>query len=64
MKIVSGVIDYLNEVRFELSKVTWPGREQTIKMTLLVIIISVIIGAFLGSLDFILTKIVAALLAR
>ncbi len=53
------VIGFLKEVREELSKVAWPTREQTIRYTILVISVAVAVGAFLGTLDFLLTKLTA-----
>lgn len=57
-------INFLKEVREELSKVVWPSREQTIRYTILVIIVSVVVGLFLGGLDYILTLFTAFLLNR
>lgn len=50
---------FLKEVKEELGKVTWPSREQTIRYTILVIIVAVAVGIFLGGLDYILTSITA-----
>lgn len=44
-------VNFLQEVIAELKKVTWPTREETIKLTLTVIIISLAVGAFIGGLD-------------
>lgn len=55
-------ISFLKEVREELAKVAWPSREQTIRYTILVIIIAVAVGAFLGGLDYILTLVTAYIL--
>ena len=49
------IISFLKEVKEELAKVAWPGREQTIRYTVLVIIVAVAVGIFLGGLDYILT---------
>jgi len=49
-------ITFLLEVKTELSKVIWPTREQAIKLTLIVIGTSIAVGAFIGGLDFLLTK--------
>jgi len=57
-------ISFLKEVREELSKVIWPGREQTIRYTVLVIIVAVAVGAFLGGLDYILTSATAFLIKQ
>lgn len=61
---VQGVINYLKEVRLELSKVVWPKREAVIKLTLTVIIISTLVGAYIGALDFSLTKVLELLVSR
>lgn len=42
---------FINEVISELKKVTWPTRNETVKLTAVVIAISVIVGAFIGGLD-------------
>ena len=55
------VITYLKEVRFELDKVIWPKRYDVIKLTLMVVIISVIAAVYLGGLDYIFTKMLAAI---
>mgnify|MGYP001563396215 CR=1 FL=1 len=46
-------LTFLQESKIELKKVTWPTREETIQSTVAVIIISGIVAAFLGGLDFI-----------
>lgn len=55
-------ISFLKEVREELNKVAWPTREQTLRYTVLVVIVSVAVGAFLGGLDYILTAVTAFIL--
>ncbi|HUD05087.1 MAG TPA: preprotein translocase subunit SecE [Patescibacteria group bacterium] len=55
---------FLKEVRDELGKVVWPTRDEIIRLTGVVILISVIVGIFLGTTDFILTKLVGLLIAR
>jgi len=42
---------FLKEVVSELKKVTWPTREETVKLTVVVIVISILVGAFIGGLD-------------
>lgn len=50
-------ISFLNEVKEELAKVTWPSREQTVRYTVLVILVAAVVGLFLGGLDYVLTSI-------
>ena len=49
------IFGFLKEVHEELMKVAWPSREQTIRYTVLVIIVAAAVGLFLGGLDYILT---------
>jgi preprotein translocase subunit SecE len=57
-------VSFLKEVRDELKKVVWPTRAEVIRLTGVVIIVSVGVGIFLGATDFILTKLVGLLIAR
>ena len=50
---------FLKEVRDELRKVVWPTRNEVIRLTAVVIIVSLIVGIYLGGIDLILTKILA-----
>lgn len=49
-------ISFLKEVRAELEKVVWPSREQTIRYSILVIVVAIVVGLFLGGIDYILTS--------
>jgi len=60
---VGRVFDYFSEVRIELSKVVWPKREEVIKLTLIVFVISTVISAYVGVLDFALTKLLEVLIS-
>lgn len=46
------MIRFLTEVRGELVKVTYPSREEVIRMTAIVIAISLIAGLYMGALDY------------
>ena len=52
------IIQFLKEVRIELSKVTWPTRRQAIYMTGIVVLFAVIIGLFVSGVDFGFTKLI------
>ncbi|OGG07773.1 preprotein translocase subunit SecE [Candidatus Gottesmanbacteria bacterium RIFCSPHIGHO2_01_FULL_42_12] len=52
------------EVRDELKKVTWPTKPAVIKMTAIVIGVTVGVSAYLGGLDFIFAKIFEIILQR
>lgn len=53
---------FLIEVKNELFKVTWPSRNDTIRLTLIVIGISVGVGIYLGALDLIFTELLKILI--
>ncbi|MCX6759501.1 MAG: preprotein translocase subunit SecE [Candidatus Nealsonbacteria bacterium] len=53
--IPNKVITFLKEVRMEMRKVNWPTKEETIKYTLIVIGISVVVAIFLGGFDILFT---------
>ena len=42
---------YFNESWSELKKVTWPTRETVIRLTLLVIAVSILVGIYIAVLD-------------
>jgi len=44
-------LQFVKEVQHELKKVTWPTKAETIKLTGMVIIISLIVAFFIGGLD-------------
>jgi len=52
LKIMSKVSTFLRDVRAELAKVSWPGRSQTIRFTLIVVGLSLALAIYLGALDF------------
>ena len=45
------VIIFLMEAREELKKVVWPTRREIVKMTTIVIGVTVVVGFYLGGLD-------------
>jgi preprotein translocase subunit SecE len=53
---------YLSEVTVELRKVTWPDRQQTIQKTTLVIVVSLVVGVYIGALDFLFTRLATLLI--
>ena len=46
----------------ELRKVTWPTPREAMRLTKIVILVMIIMGAVLGGLDFIFTKLIGAVL--
>jgi preprotein translocase subunit SecE len=66
MERIKGVVEkikqFLSGSKVELKKVTWPTPKQTLASTSIVIIVVIIVSAFLGIVDFGLTKIVKLVL--
>ncbi|MBI2039866.1 preprotein translocase subunit SecE [Candidatus Microgenomates bacterium] len=58
------IISFFKEVREELNKVAWPTREQTVRYTILVVLVAVVVGLFLGGLDYILTALTSFILGK
>ncbi len=54
--MLNKLTNYIKNSIIELKKVSWPTKQQAIRHTLLVIAISLVVAAFLGIVDFILTK--------
>jgi len=55
---------FLKEVKTELSKVVWPTKKETIKLTVIVIGVSVFVGLFIGLLDFLFTNIMTIIIKK
>lgn len=46
------ILTFLKEARIELKKVKWPTREETVRYTLAVVVISAALAVYLGGLDY------------
>ena len=53
---------FLQEVKVELVKVTWPTRKETVATSWIVVVIIVIISLYLGACDLVLTKMMRLIL--
>ncbi|MFP4083606.1 MAG: preprotein translocase subunit SecE [Desulfonatronovibrio sp.] len=54
--------EYLEEVKGELKKVTWPTRKETLTTGLAVVILVIVISVYLGVIDFGLSRLVRVIL--
>ena len=50
--MLTGIRRYVAESISELKKVTWPTRDDVVRLTIIVIAVSVVIGAYIAVLDF------------
>ena len=55
---------FLAEVRSELRKVTWPGRQEVQSTTLVVIATSIFFGFYLWGLDLVFSRVLSLVLKR
>lgn len=62
LKITTTPVQFLTEVKSELKKVNWPTRAETVKLTSVVIAISLIVGLFIGGFDMLFLNLATLLL--
>ena len=55
---MSRFVQYLKDTQSELKHVSWPTRRQALLFTILVVVISLVVAAYLGALDTLFTYIV------
>lgn len=55
------LVTYLKNVQAEMAHVVWPDRNQAIRHTLLIIVISAITALIIVALDYVFTGVVARL---
>ncbi len=61
MKIIAKPLNFLREVKAELGKVAWSTRQELLASTIVVIVVTVILGFFIGIIDLILSKLLTLL---
>ncbi|MDP3941205.1 MAG: preprotein translocase subunit SecE [bacterium] len=49
-------ITFIQQTREELRQVKWPSKDEVVRLTSIVIIVSVLVGLYIGGLDFLFTK--------
>ncbi len=55
---------WFRDVLSELRKVTWPTREETINLTIVVVVVAAVLGLFLGGLDYVFNTLLEKTLLR
>ncbi len=60
--LVRVIQKYFSEVKLELSKVVWPKKQEVVRLTLVVLSISAIVGIYLGGIDYLFTKLLESLI--
>lgn len=59
--LMQGITDYIKDVRVEMTKVTWPTRDELRESTLVVIVMVFLMMVFIGVVDRLLTQAFEAL---
>jgi preprotein translocase subunit SecE len=59
---IENLRNYLNEVQAEYKKITWPPQKETVAGTLGVVAIVAVVTSVLGVIDFILSRVMQAVL--
>ncbi len=59
---VRRLVAFLQEAWIELKKVHWPSRAETQATTLVVILVVLVVGTYLGAVDWVLSNFVQRLL--
>lgn len=60
--MIGKIGNFFQETKQELNKVTWPSRNELWQATLVVIVTTLIMAAFIGTVDFFLSGIMRLLL--
>lgn len=55
-------ITYLKNVRAEMAHVVWPDRNQTVRNTVLIIVLSALVALLITGLDYVFTGVVTRII--
>jgi len=58
-KLIQNLTQYIKDVVAEMHKVSWPGRQELMGTTVLVIVLSLIMAVFVYACDQVLNQIVS-----
>jgi preprotein translocase subunit SecE len=64
MSVLTKVREYFASVRAEVSRVSWPSRREVLTFTVLVILLTLVLGVYLGLVDLVLQHLLRLLLAQ
>ena len=53
--------EYVKDTQAEMKHVNWPTRTQTVRFTVMVIVVSLVVAALLGLSDFVFSKLLTLL---
>ncbi len=56
------IISYIKEVKAETKNIKWPTRKQVVGYTAIVIVLSILLAIYIGSLDALFARLLSILL--
>ncbi len=56
------IISFIGQTKEELQKVTWPSRKEVVRLTMVVMLSSVIVGLYLGGVDYLFTRLLGIII--
>jgi len=56
-------ISHIKEAKGEAAFIKWPSKKQTIRYTVAIIVVSIVVAVYLGGLDILFSKILAWLIS-
>jgi preprotein translocase subunit SecE len=55
--MVEKIRQFLREVRAEMEKVSWPGRQEVQAATIVILALVVLLAVFIGAVDFVVSRV-------
>ncbi len=62
MNAMTRIRGYVTSVRTEIGRVSWPSRKEVVSLTVLILLLAVVLGIYLGLLDVVLQQVLRILL--
>lgn len=63
-RLFSAPVEFIREVKVELASVKWPSRQETAKLTAMVIGVSLFVALYIGGLDLAFTSLIQTVINR
>jgi len=54
---------YVREVRAEVRKVTWPSRQEVLRLSAIVVVVLILMSAFVAIIDFAFSRLMQAIIS-
>ena len=60
--MIQKIKEFFREVLFEVKRVTWPGKQEIVGSTIVVIVLVLVISFYVGFVDFILSRLLSVVM--